>query len=192
MTSRSRLLLLLEQADVFDHLLGEIALVLALLDVRAVEPLHVPLIEHRRPRPDLSRARAGSARAATARARRPSSRPRSSPLRRCPSRRTRGRRAPASGTTSLIFGERPSVRLPRRMVPICVSEPIGFARPLRMAITPAMVVVLTAPSPTSRMPSLPRAGAISTGVDTGKNYIINRLMAPFRRKTRSTHARSSA
>src|SRR5262245_14377470 len=69
----------------------------------------------------------------------------------------------ASGTTSLIFGERPSVRLPRRTVPICVSEPIGFAKPLRMASTPAMVVVLTAPRPTSRTPSLPRAGAISTG-----------------------------
>jgi hypothetical protein len=41
-----------------------------------------------------------------------------------------------------------------------------------MAITPAMVVVLTAPSPTRRIPSFPRAGAISTGVDTGKNYII--------------------
>src|SRR5882757_5434753 len=79
----------------------------------------------------------------------------------------------ASGTTSLIFGDRPSVRLPRRMVPIWVSEPIGFASPLRMATTPAMVVVLTAPSPTSRIPSLPRAGAISTGIDTGKNYIIN-------------------
>ena len=63
---------------------------------------------------------------------------------------------PASGTNSLIFGERPSVRLPRRIVPICVSEPIGFARPLRMAMTPAMVVVLTAPRPTSRTPSLPR------------------------------------
>ena len=77
----------------------------------------------------------------------------------------------ASGTTSLIFGERPSVRLPRRMVPIWVSEPIGLARPLRMAMTPAMVVVLTAPRPTSRMPSLPRAGAMSTGVGTNENYI---------------------
>ena len=152
-------------------LLGEILLVLALLDVRAVEPLHVPLIEHRRPRPDLSRARAGPARAAPARARRRSSPRRSSRPRRCPSRRTRDRRAPASGTTSLIFGERPSVRLPRRIVPICVSEPIGLANPLRMARTPAMVVVLTAPRPTSSMPSLPRAGAMSTGVGmNGESY----------------------
>jgi hypothetical protein len=58
------------------------------------------------------------------------------------------------------------------MVPICVSDPIGFARPFRVAITPAIVVVLTAPSPTRRIPSLPRAGTISTGVGTGKNYII--------------------
>src|SRR5436189_349624 len=71
---------------------------------------------------------------------------------------------PTSGTTSLIFGERPSVRLPRRIVPICVSEPIGDDKPLRIAATPAMVVVLTAPRPTSNTPSLPRAGAISTGV----------------------------
>src|SRR3954467_10982859 len=69
-----------------------------------------------------------------------------------------------SGTTSLILGDRPSVRFPRRTVPICVSDPIGFAMPLRMASTPAIVVVLTAPKPTSSTPSLPLAGAISTGV----------------------------
>ena len=43
----------LELADVGDHLLGEILLVLALLDVRTVEALHVPLIEHRRPGTNL-------------------------------------------------------------------------------------------------------------------------------------------
>ena len=43
----------LEPPDVGHHLLGEIALVLALLDVRAVEPLDVALIEHGRPRLDL-------------------------------------------------------------------------------------------------------------------------------------------
>ncbi len=69
---------------------------------------------------------------------------------------------PASGTNSLIFGARASVRLPRRIVPIWVSEPIGLARFFRMATTPAMVVVLTAPSPASRTPSLPRAGAMSS------------------------------
>ena len=49
---------LLEQADVFHHLLGQVALVLALLDVRAVEPLDVALIEDRRPGPDLLELRA--------------------------------------------------------------------------------------------------------------------------------------
>ena len=68
-------------------------------------------------------------------------------------------------------GRRLSVHLPRRMVPISAGEPIGFARPLRIART-RQVVVLTAPRPTNRMPSLPLAGAISTGVGTKKNYII--------------------
>ena len=36
----------------------------------------------------------------------------------------------------------------------------GLRQPLRMACTPAMNVVLTAPSPTSSTPSLPRGGAI--------------------------------
>ena len=68
--------------------------------------------------------------------------------------------SPASGTNSLIFGERPSVRLPRRTVPICVSEPIGFARPLRIASTPATNVVATAPMPGIITPSFPFAGWI--------------------------------
>src|SRR5712691_9370869 len=79
--------------------------------------------------------------------------------------------SPDNGTTSLILGDRPSVRLPRRTVPICVNEPIGLAKPFRIAITPAMVVVLTAPRPTRSTPNFPRAGAILTGVDTGENYI---------------------
>jgi hypothetical protein len=56
------------------------------------------------------------------------------------------------------------------MVPICVNDPIGLAIPLRMASTPAIVVVLTAPKPTSSTPNFPRAGAISTGDGTGQNY----------------------
>src|SRR5262249_20799400 len=63
----------------------------------------------------------------------------------------------ASGTKSLMRGDFLSVRLPSRIVPIWVSDPIGFASPRRMAITPAMVVVLTAPRPTSMMPSFPSA-----------------------------------
>src|SRR6185436_20987940 len=64
----------------------------------------------------------------------------------------------ASGTKSLIAGARPSVRLPRRMVPYWVTLPIGFARPRRASSTPAMKVVDTAPRPGSRMPSRPPAG----------------------------------
>src|SRR5687767_10788279 len=78
----------------------------------------------------------------------------------------------ASGTNSLIFGARASLRLPSRMVPIWVSEPIGSARPLRIAYTPAMVVVATAPRPTSSTPSLPCAGATSSGGVTTGHYII--------------------
>ena len=44
-----------------------------------------------------------------------------------------------------------------------------------MANTPAMVVVATAPRPTSRMPSLPSAGAMGSPLFTGKNYIIRVL-----------------
>ncbi len=51
-TRRSSLCVVLETADVLAQLLGELALVLALLDVRSVEPLHVAPIEHRRHRRD--------------------------------------------------------------------------------------------------------------------------------------------
>ena len=71
-----------------------------------------------------------------------------------------------------MSGERPSVRLPSRTVPICVNDPIGLARPRRIAITPAIVVVLTAPMPTSMMPSFPLASAIFTGFFTTAHYII--------------------
>src|SRR3954470_13135485 len=83
---------------------------------------------------------------------------------------------PASGTNSLIFGERPSLRFPRRIVPICVSEPIGGARPLRIAHTPAIVVVATAPRPTSSTPSFPRAGAMFwSGELTIGHYIMRKI-----------------
>src|SRR5690348_11887097 len=64
----------------------------------------------------------------------------------------------ASGTSSLMSGERLSVRLPSRIVAICVSEPIGFDNPRRTLSTPAMNVVATAPRPGVRIPSLPVAG----------------------------------
>jgi hypothetical protein len=41
------------RTDIGDDLLGEVLLVLALLDVGPVEALHVALVEHRRPRTDL-------------------------------------------------------------------------------------------------------------------------------------------
>ena len=66
----------------------------------------------------------------------------------------------ASGTKSLIRGDRFSVRLPSRMVAICVNDPIGFDFPRRMLSTPAMNVVATAPNPGVRIPSVPVAGAM--------------------------------
>src|SRR5260370_11884152 len=69
----------------------------------------------------------------------------------------------SSGMNSLMSGERPSVRLPRRIVASCVSEPVGCATPLRTSSTPAIKVVLTAPMPGVRTPSLPLGGAILAG-----------------------------
>jgi hypothetical protein len=43
-------------------------------------------------------------------------------------------------------------------VPIWVVEPMGLARPRRIASTPAMRVVATAPMPGIMMPSFPVAG----------------------------------
>ena len=86
--------------------------------------------------------------------------------------------SPASGTKSLICGERASVRLPRRTVPIWVSDPIGFARPRRTASTPAIVVVLTAPMPTSKIPSFP------LGISDFRRILHNRrLYHPGRGRT---------
>src|SRR5665213_693923 len=79
---------------------------------------------------------------------------------------------PASGTKSLILGERPSVRLPRRTVDSCVSEPTGSPSPRLIASTPAMKVVDTAPIPGIRMPSLPSAGAIWTLSLAGKILVL--------------------
>src|SRR5579871_51873 len=64
----------------------------------------------------------------------------------------------AMGTKSLMSGVRASVRLPRRMVLICEVEPMGLARPRRIASTPAIRVVATAPMPGIMTPSFPVAG----------------------------------
>jgi hypothetical protein len=52
---------------------------------------------------------------------------------------------------------------------------MGLAMPFLTASTPAMKVVATAPRPTHITPSLPVAGAISTGFFTGRNYITRGL-----------------
>src|SRR5215831_5414165 len=80
----------------------------------------------------------------------------------------------ASGTKSLMNGERFSVRFPRRMVAICVSEPIGLEWPRRMLSTPAMNVVATAPRPGVRMPSVPLAGRMVVEANV---ILLSRLMA---------------
>ena len=64
----------------------------------------------------------------------------------------------------MISGELLSVRLPKRMVPICVKLPTGSANPRRTSSPHAITVVLTAPKPTSRIPRLPVAGAASAKV----------------------------
>src|SRR5580704_7358506 len=69
----------------------------------------------------------------------------------------------ASGTNFLTSGDRPSVRLPRRIVPNCVREPTGCDLPLRTNSTPAIKVVLTAPMPGVNIPSFPFGGAIFPG-----------------------------
>ena len=84
----------------------------ALLDVRALEPLHVALIEHGGHRPDrLELAAHVLELRRLEHARRPR-RARNSPLRRCPSRRKTTSLRSASGTNSLIFGERAVGALP--------------------------------------------------------------------------------
>src|SRR5438132_9284863 len=54
-----------------------------------------------------------------------------------------------------MSGERASVRLPSRIVPICVSDPTGWDLPLRTSSTPAIKVVLTAPCPEAGSPVSP-------------------------------------
>jgi hypothetical protein len=61
---------------------------------------------------------------------------------------------------SLIWGDRLSVRLPNRIVPIWVKEPIGLANPFFIASTPAMNVEVIAPIPGITTPNFPFAGAI--------------------------------
>src|ERR1700733_2676058 len=76
----------------------------------------------------------------------------------------------ARGMNPLMSGLRAAVRLPRRMVAICVVDPMGLAKPRRIASTPAMSVVATAPMPGIMTPSFPVAGlmaAASCAADAG-------------------------
>ena len=98
-------------------------------------------------------------------------------LRKCPSRRKPGRSSPASGTKSLIIGERLSVRLPNRIVASCVRDPTGAAMPRLIASTPAINVVETAPIPGINTPNLPSAGAILTFCSEDKP--LNSLEVPL-------------
>src|SRR5882724_13714967 len=68
------------------------------------------------------------------------------------------------GVKFLMRGVLSSVRLPRRIVPIWVIEPIALAKPLRTASTPAMRVVATAPIPGIMIPNFPFAGLISAAL----------------------------
>src|ERR1022692_4312912 len=76
----------------------------------------------------------------------------------------------ANGTKSLMAGLRPSVRLPRRTGPNCVREPMGFPNPSLKASSQATKVVVTAPMPGIKTPSLPSAGAIWTLSLLGKSF----------------------
>ena len=87
----------------------------------------VVLAENRLPGDDFFDLRPHGLQEACSRERRRWTRFGSSCRCRYPSRRRQGHRYLARGTKSLIAGTRLSVRLPRRIVPICVSEPIGFA-----------------------------------------------------------------
>ena len=152
--------------------------VLPLLDVRSVEPLDVAAIEHGRHRLDRFELRLDLFEQTRLRAHRRSSPPRRRCPRKCPSAPNTTSSSDASGTKSLISGDRPSVRFPSRIVPICVKDPMGGASPRRTASTPAMVVVLDGAHPTSRMPSFPVASAIFGGFFTTGNYIIRSSPGP--------------
>src|SRR6476620_10872589 len=92
----------------------------------------------------------------------------------------------ASGTKSLISGDRFSVRLPRRIVAIWVSDPIGLLWPRRTLSTPAMKVVATAPSPGVMMPSLPAAGR---GVDAASEAEPCTYLFSFEQRARGAVSR---
>jgi len=68
-----------------------------------------------------------------------------------------------------------SERRPRRMVWVCEREPMGLARSRRMASTPAMKVVATAPRPGVRTRRLPSWGVIAGVRSDIKQRILLRV-----------------
>ncbi len=67
----------------------------------------------------------------------------------------------ARGTKSFISGDFFLSLPPSLMVCIWLTLPYGFDKPFLILITPAINVVLTAPNPGNKIPSLPSAGFIS-------------------------------
>ena len=94
----------------------------------------------------------------------------------------------AKGTKSLISGERPSVRFPSRMVPICVTLPIGFPWPRNTSKTPAIKVLDTAPKPGMSTPSFPLAGLIFTPFFVILSCLFQKLNLPFASRKNSLHS----
>src|SRR5690242_18761770 len=74
------------------------------------------------------------------------------------------------------------------MVPIWVKEPIGGANCRRMASTPAIKVVATAPMPGIRIPSLPLGSAISTNFLATLSVLLRDKEQSDHQPKRSDHA----
>ena len=174
-TIRSTLVLIAERADVLADVPRASARLLIGLHVRAVEALHVARVERRLHRTHRAQ-RLGDGLEVPAR---PRARPRAARRRtrrrgRDPSSRTRGRRGFASGTKSRISGTLCSVRFPSRIVPICVSEPIGSPIPRLASSTPATSVLATAPMPTVSTPRRPSTGFTTGGWTIGRSAGVMR------------------
>ena len=141
----------------------EVVLGLGFFHVRAVETLHVIAVERGFHGLDAAEKFLGLGEVFRREHRGVARRLRKRSRDRDPSRRTRGRSDRRAGRKSLIAGARFSVRLPRRMVPSCVNDPVGWAPELRTRSTPAMNVVATAPIPQVSTPSFPVGGAMVVG-----------------------------
>src|SRR5665213_1045865 len=97
----------------------------------------------------------------------------------------------AIGAKSLISGLRPSLRLPRRIVLICVVEPMGLASPRRTASTPAIRVVATAPIPGTMTPNFPVAGLMLAAACVAASGVDITEQDPSMRQFSAFHGRVS-